>query len=485
MGKRGGRPPAPPNGDTVEINEVALHLRDLLDSRGMTIANLHDRLRGEHFRSGSVPAPASVARILRGKALRHEPGLVDFIIELCAPPAELAATRKRIKRPFVIASSDRGTLVAVDPAEGLANEIAKLRREVFRLRNELTVGPVADTSRAQLELIMMWLLTQPSYAPPPQPVRPSRNVPAVIPALTVSPVSDAALLRLESTLRSLDPDGIRAAAVLRRCLDVLYDGARTGRYRWEHLSKEEKTFLGIRFRQELARELGLEDGDNLGFRLDGVEFALAFSTRPGGWAIHPDDLGQPHLLITGDERSGISAVFVRADPELLGPPNRDGKRLLTRATRAALSWLYYETPLPLNVLATLSDDLLDRIFAPMSSQKRIDELFRVVQGQPVGAAVLRTVAMNEDATKRVREARRRLRAEGLLILSGSFRAHRSVLERLGIGGTPPGQWVMSVRVVADVASDGPSVELAGRRWRQARPGDALEEAPQLPSARVG
>ncbi len=474
MGKRGGRPPAPPNGDTVEINEVALHLRDLLDSRGMTIANLHAQLRGEHFRSGSVPAPASVARILRGKALQHEAGLVDIIIELCALPAERAATRIRIRRPFVIASSDRGTPVTADPASGLADEIAKLRREVHRLRNRLTAEPVADTSRAQLELLVMWLLTRPSYASPPRPARPPQNAPIVTLA------SDADLRRLESALRSLDPDGTRAAAVLRRCLDALYDGARTGRYRWEQLSKEEKTFLGARFRQELARELALEDGDDLAFRLDGVEFTIGFSARPGGWAIPPDAFGQPHLLVTGDEHFGISAALVRADLELLGPPNRDGKRSLTRAARAALPWLYNETPLPLNVLVTLSDDRLDRIFAPKSGQKRIDELFRVVQRQPVSAAVLRTVAMYEDAAKRVRDARMHLRTEGFLILSGSSEAHRSVLDRLGIVGAPPGRWTISVRVVADPASEGPSVELAGRRWRLARPDDAVGEAPKLP-----
>jgi hypothetical protein len=118
----------------------------------------------------------------------------------------------------------------------------------------------------------------------------------------------------------------------RRCLDAIYDGRGTGRFRWDHLSKEEKTHLGSRFRVELAREYQLADGDGFDFRLGDAPFNLAFAITPGRWLIPASGENAPCLLITGSEDSSvISAGVLRAEPELLGAPNRDGRRAFTAA----------------------------------------------------------------------------------------------------------------------------------------------------------
>ena len=56
--------------------------------------------------------------------------------------------------------------------------------------------------------------------------------------------SDPELEKVADHLSSLDPDGSRIAAALRRTFDMLLDGQHTGRYRWEQLYKTEKTHFG-------------------------------------------------------------------------------------------------------------------------------------------------------------------------------------------------------------------------------------------------
>src|SRR4051812_18145145 len=53
---------------------------------------------------------------------------------------------------------------------------------------------------------------------------------------------------------------------------------------------------------------------------------------------------------------------------------------------------------------------------PKSGQKRVDQLFRDVQGRIVGRQVVLTVAQQDDAPKRARAARLDLQPEGILVL---------------------------------------------------------------------
>ena len=48
-------------------------------------------------------------------------------------------------------------------------------------------------------------------------------------------------------------------------LDQLYDGQRTGRYRWDQLRKTEKTHCGTLVEINMQREFLFEDGSKLDF----------------------------------------------------------------------------------------------------------------------------------------------------------------------------------------------------------------------------
>ena len=53
---------------------------------------------------------------------------------------------------------------------------------------------------------------------------------------------------------------------------------------------------------------------------------------------------------------------MRADPALLGPPNRDRKRKLTPQGESTVRWLFSRPDLPENLLLHIEDHMRERIF---------------------------------------------------------------------------------------------------------------------------
>src|SRR4051794_22790055 len=82
---------------------------------------------------------------------------------------------------------------------------------------------------------------------------------------------DPELDAVEDAIRSVDPTGELVADVLRETFDQLYDGQRTGRYRWEQLLKTEKTYMGTLVEINLHRAFDFEDGFRMDYRIAGVE----------------------------------------------------------------------------------------------------------------------------------------------------------------------------------------------------------------------
>lgn len=159
------------------------------------------------------------------------------------------------------------------------------------------------------------------------------------------------------------------------------------------------------------------DGQTLDTRIQGAEVDIK-CTVLDNWMIPREAVGQLCLLVRIDEhRSRFSIGVIRAtDAVLTAAGNRDGKRSLSRAGKQAIRWLVDDGALPVNLLATLPDAVRHRIFSHTSGQERMDELFRLVQGRIIPRTVIETVARQKDPMKRMRDSRRRLRAEGILVL---------------------------------------------------------------------
>ena len=153
---------------------------------------------------------------------------------------------------------------------------------------------------------------------------------------------DTELDMVEAELYRLDPEGDQFAMVLRDTLDQLYDGQRTGRWKYDQLHKTEKTYMGTLVEINLHRQFGFDDGDATDYRIAGIEVDCKYSMTYGGWELPPEAIDHLCLLITAnDEASSWSAGLIRVREEhLRDKPNRDSKRQLSAAGRSHIRQLW-------------------------------------------------------------------------------------------------------------------------------------------------
>lgn len=307
-----------------------------------------------------------------------------------------------------------------------------------------------------------------------------------------TPPVDPSLDDVVAELRAADPIGERAAHVFRSTFDQLYDGQRTGRYKWDQLFKTEKTHFGTLIEINLRREFDgvIIDGraKEMDYRIAGHDIDCKYSQREGGWMLPPECFGELLLVSTAsDKDSTWSLGVVRALDEYLRPgSNRDAKTGLNISGRNAITWLFHRAVLPPNVLLQMDPSDVDAVFASKKGQQRLNELFRRAEGRRVGRATVATVAQQEDYMKRVRAnggSRSLLAFEGYIIPGGDYASHRQIAESLGATVPGPGEFV-SMRVVHASADDANTVELDGKAWRLAGPTEpSLDGAPVLPDTR--
>src|SRR3954447_21911341 len=145
--------------------------------------------------------------------------------------------------------------------------------------------------------------------------------------MTLFAPGDPDLDEVVAELERLDTDGSRFAQVLRDTLDQLYDGQRTGRYRWDQLHKTEKTHCGTLVEINLHRAFEFEDGTVLDYRIAGVDVDCKYSQSLGGWMIPPEAHGHLCLVVWADDGQAVwSAGLVRTTIERLNTGgNRDRK----------------------------------------------------------------------------------------------------------------------------------------------------------------
>ncbi len=295
--------------------------------------------------------------------------------------------------------------------------------------------------------------------------------------------SDPELQAVVEILRAEDPDGARTARVLRDTLDQLYDGQRTGRYRWEELHKTEKTHCGTLVEINMQREFDFDDGVDLDYCIAGVDVDCKYSQRLGGWMIPLEARGRLCLLLwANDPSSRWAAGVVRATPGHLSEGgNRDSKVNLNRAGRDSITWLFRDQELSPNVLLQLPEADVERILNGPSGAARVRDLFRLAQQLRISRGVIATVAQQVDYMKRVRAnggARDALRPEGIVIL-GPWDSHRRIAIELEVP-VPAADEMVSVRLTPTSTPGARTAQISGRFWRVAEPDDPVVPGPRLP-----
>jgi Restriction endonuclease NaeI len=301
--------------------------------------------------------------------------------------------------------------------------------------------------------------------------------------------------------RSLDATGDVMAEVIRDSLDIVLDGQRTGRWCYGHLTKTEKTHLGTVIEIELQKEYGISDEGPLDYAIAGVPVDCKYSADFGKWQIPREmyrrnedglDIGDDHLalLVWAEERSRQwRAGLIRITETLLqGGRNQDKKRTLRPDAFPKIHWIWPDPPpMPENTLVELPEWDRAAIFSyPRSGQARINELLRRVQLRTIRRTVILTVAQQDDALKRPRDAREHLRPDGILVF-GHEKAHRQIAERLGLDAVATvdhlpekGEFLAARVVPAGGASGQRSAFIEGASWRLAVPGDPVIAGPRLP-----
>ena len=274
----------------------------------------------------------------------------------------------------------------------------------------------------------------------------------------------------------------RVATVLRDTLDQLYDGQRTGRYKWDQLHKTEKTHCGTLVEINMQREFQFADGKKLDYKIANTEVDCKYSQKMGGWMIPVEARSELCMVIWADDGKSIWTLgLVRALKEMLTKGgNRDRKASLNREGMSTVRWLFQESELPPNVLLQIPEADVDHIMEPKSGAERIRRLFRTVQGRRIGRGVVATVAQQADYMKRIRGnggARSQLREEGIIIL-GQFEAHREIARRLGLPIPEKGESV-SARIRPVPPEEHWSVEVDGIWWQVAETKGEIHEAPIL------
>lgn len=299
--------------------------------------------------------------------------------------------------------------------------------------------------------------------------------------------TDAELEGVATEIVALDPDGARIGRVIRETVDQLLDGQRTGRWDYRELRKTEKTHMGTLIEINLHREFEFDDGEKMDYRIAGIDVDCKFSSSVGGWQIPREALGHVCLLLWADDDLCIwSAGLLRVTEGVLrARGNRDRKRGVSSEGQASIRWLWKQSSLPENLLLHLDDATRSQILAlrgPRNGQRRTDLLFRLVQSRLVSRTAVLTVGQQDDAPKRVRDSRKNLRSEGIIIL-GHQGDHPRIASALELPVPAKGEWVSATVApqVSDVVC--PAVSIAGELWRIAGKDDRPRLAPQVDARR--
>jgi hypothetical protein len=212
--------------------------------------------------------------------------------------------------------------------------------------------------------------------------------------------------------------------LLRKAIDEVIDAPRTGRFTIDEIEKTEKTYLGTKVEIFLRSWLRLPKGKILDLSINGIEADIK-NTMGSNWMIPAEALGHPCILVKTDEklsRFSIGILVIRSE-HLCAGKNRDGKQSISANGRKRIHWLMKDEVYPENIWTGFTSELRQGITSRPPGTKRVDALFRFVQGKPISRAHVLAVAPQKDAMKRLRKnggARDSLAEDGIALLSGNY-----------------------------------------------------------------
>ncbi len=285
----------------------------------------------------------------------------------------------------------------------------------------------------------------------------------------------------------MDPYGYRTGYAIREALDQIYDGQRTGRWDFTQLSKTEKTHIGTLVEIWMQREFGFADGEELDYRIAGVDVDCKWSLNLYDWEI-PREMyirgNKIALVVWANEYTARWASgLIRISEDVLRPMGNQGdrKRRLNDRGRDQILWIVAGSDLVKNTLLHIKDPRkLEAIAYAARGQTAVTNLFRELQGELVNRATVLTAAQQVDSAKRVRDARKKLRPEGIVIF-GHYAPHPRMAKELGLDPPTLGRYISARLWPYRTGESALHTEIGGKMWRIARPEDSVVTAPDLPA----
>lgn len=232
----------------------------------------------------------------------------------------------------------------------------------------------------------------------------------------------------------------RFRVTIRRALDEVIDGGRTGRWSTRQLAKTEKTYIGTKIEILVRDEFGLPPGPPLDTEIAGHPVEIKWS-ESFGFEIARENVGHLCLVLGGSEDLGRFGVgLVRPLDGDLGAKNQDGKRKLLKVGQRKIRWLVADADLPPNFLAKLDPLDRDAIMALPKGQPRVTELFTRVQRTPIPRLAVVSVACQSDPTRRTRRDKGD-RLGSIRVVTGTYRVQREIAAELGVPSLAKDHWV--------------------------------------------
>lgn len=300
--------------------------------------------------------------------------------------------------------------------------------------------------------------------------------------------SDEAVAEVWAWLRQQKDVEKRFGDSLRKAIDEVLDGQRTGRFdphkkedliKRDHLESTEKTYLGTKVEIVVRAEFELPKGDHMDYSIAGHDVDAKWTIN-NNWTIPREAIGHICLLMhANDYKKAFDVGVLRIHPNLLNKgKNNDGKQTINERGRKEIAWLFKDAPLPPNLILSLQPAIRDKVLASKTGQKRITELFRQVRGVPVGRTTSQTIAQQLDPMKRVRDARKELNEEGIAILGHQNDSKRIALA-LGLPIPRKGE-LISVRLIwVPEGTLGPTAEIEGKRYAISDSDEPTEPLPPI------
>lgn len=237
---------------------------------------------------------------------------------------------------------------------------------------------------------------------------------------------------------------------IRQSIDEVLDGPRTGRWDFAQLEKTEKTYVGTKLEIVVRTSLGLERGSRLDLEIEGHNIDTKWAMK-STWQIPREAVGELCLCIGGlGEMTRFQVGVVRCIEEHLNAgENRDQKRTLSAAGRAAMRFLVEPSLIPTNFVAEMDADMRSEVMAQATIQARVATLFRRLPYTPIPRGAVATVAQTTgDPMRRVRaDAGASDSLQGMRILSAKY--GNKVVQALGHDPLEPDHFMSVPQEAAD------------------------------------